>query len=184
MRWLWILAFLVPASSHAWWNDDWNSRKEITVDTGMTGADLKEPLTDFPVLVRLHTGNFSYFSELAEGGKDIRFMKDDKTPLKFQVEKFDAINEVALLWVKLPQLQPGMTADKFSLYYGNEDAPPPESGQGVFDASMALVYHFDENGSCSAGSPPPTTIMRPPQTRPPIRPAGSEQPPASMAKVS
>ena len=139
-----LLAASLPTSSLAWWNDDWNSRKEITVDTGMTGADLKESLTDFPVLVRLHTGNFNYFSELAEGGKDIRFMKDDKTPLKFQVEKFDAINEVALLWVKLPQLQPGATADKFSLYYGNEDAPPPESGQGVFDASMALVYHFDE----------------------------------------
>jgi biopolymer transport protein ExbB len=139
-----LLAASMPTSSYGWWNDDWNSRKEITVDTSLTGADLKESLTDFPVLVRLHTGNFNYFSELAENGNDIRFMKDDKTPLKFQIEKFDAINEVALLWVKLPQIQPGASTDKFSLYYGNENAPPPESGQGVFDAGMALVYHFDE----------------------------------------
>lgn len=141
---LWVVAAVVPITSFAWWNDDWSSRKEITVDASVTGADIKETLTDFPVLVRLHAGNFSYFSEMAEGGKDIRFMMDDKTPLKFQLEKFDAINEVALIWVKLPKVQAGGTSDKFSLYYGNEDAPAPESGQGVFDASMGLVYHFDD----------------------------------------
>jgi biopolymer transport protein ExbB len=30
------------------------------------------------------------------------------------------------------------------MYYGNENAPPPDGGQGVFDASMGLVYHFDD----------------------------------------
>jgi biopolymer transport protein ExbB len=144
MRWLWLLAILLPFKVMAWWNDDWSSRKEITVDSSVTGADLKETLTDFPVLVRLHAGNFSYFSEMAVDGKDIRFMLDDKTPLKFQLDKFDAINEVALIWVKLPKVQAGGTSDKFSLYYGNENAPAPESGQGVFDAGTALVYHFDD----------------------------------------
>ena len=143
MRWLWTLALLVPASSHAWWNDDWNSRKEITVDASITGADIKETLSDFPVLVRIHAGNFSYFSELAENGKDIRFMADDKTPLKFQIDQYDAVNEVAFLWVKALKLQGGATSDKFSMYYGNEGAPEPESGQGVFDVSTALVYHFN-----------------------------------------
>ena len=143
MRWLWTLAILVPASSQAWWNDDWNSRKEITVDASITGADIKETLSDFPVLVRIHAGNFSYFSELAENGKDIRFMADDKTPLKFQIDQYDAVNEVAFLWVKALKLQGGATSDKFSMYYGNEDAPEPESGQGVFDVSTALVYHFN-----------------------------------------
>lgn len=143
MRWLWTLAILLPASSQAWWNDDWNSRKEITVDASITGADIKETLTDFPVLVRIHAGNFSYFSELAENGKDIRFMADDKTPLKFQIDQYDAVNEVAFLWVKALKLQGGATSDKFSMYYGNEDAPEPESGQGVFDVSTSLVYHFN-----------------------------------------
>jgi biopolymer transport protein ExbB len=140
-----LLALLVvPASASAWWNDEWKSRKEITVDAGITGADIKENLKDFPVLVRLHAGNFGYFSELAENGKDLRFMADDKTPLKFQIEKFDAINEMALIWVRMPLVQAGANSDKFSLYYGNEDAPPPDGGQGVYDASVGLVYHFDD----------------------------------------
>lgn len=143
MRWLWTLVFLAPMTAFAWWNDDWSSRKEITVDASITGADIKESLADFPVLVRLHAGNFSYFSELAENGKDIRFMVDDKTPLKFQIDQYDAVNEVAFIWVKALKLQGGGTTDKFSMYYGNEDAPEPESGQGVFDAETALVYHFD-----------------------------------------
>lgn len=139
-----LLALLPPSLALAWWNDEWKSRKEISVDASITGADIKETLVDFPVLVRLHAGNFSYFSELAEGGKDIRFMADDKTPLKFQVEKYDAVNEMALIWVRAPKVQGGATTDKFMMYYGNEDAAPPDSGQGVYDDGMALVYHFDE----------------------------------------
>ncbi len=135
---------MTPCLAFAWWNDEWKSRKEITVDASITGADIKETLTDFPVLVRLHAGNFSYFSELAENGKDIRFMLDDKTPLKFQVDKYDAINEIALIWVKMPKIQGGGSSDKFMMYYGNENAPEPETGQGVFDDSTSVVYHFGE----------------------------------------
>ena len=133
-----------PGMASAWWNDDWTSRKQITLDASITGADIKEVLTDFPVLVRLHPGNFSYFSEMAEGGKDMRFMADDKTPLKFQIEKFDAINEMALVWVKAPKVQGGAASDTLHLYYGNEDAPAPDNGVGVFDDNFAVVYHFDD----------------------------------------
>ena len=68
----------------------------MTIDASVTGSDLKEALTDVPVLVRLHNGNFGYFSEMAEDGKDVRAMKDDKTPLKFQIEKFDAVKNSTL----------------------------------------------------------------------------------------
>lgn len=131
-------------SAHAWWNGDWESRKKITIDTSVTGADLKETLSEVPVLVRLHTGNFGYFSELAENGKDLRAMKDDKTPLKFQIEKFDAVNEMALVWVKYPNLQAASSSDELHLYYGNDDAPPPEGGAGTFNDDFAVVYHFDD----------------------------------------
>ncbi|NBY23707.1 MAG: DUF2341 domain-containing protein, partial [Gammaproteobacteria bacterium] len=96
-----LLALIaLPQVSQAWWNDDWTSRKKISLDTTITGADTKEPMTDFPVLVRLHPGNFSYFSEVNKDGNDIRMMADDKTPLKFQIEKFDGVNEMALVWVR------------------------------------------------------------------------------------
>ena len=135
---------LIPSIALAWWNDDWKSRKQITLDASITGADIKETLTEFPVLVRLHAGNFGYFSELAENGKDLRFMADDKTPLKFQIDKFDAINEIALVWVSAPKISGGAASDTFYMYYGNADAPAPDAGTGVFDKGTALVYHFDD----------------------------------------
>jgi len=82
-----VLLWLMPTVASAWWNNDWTSRKTISVDAAATGADIQETLTDVPILLRLHTGNFGYFTELAENGKDLRFMLDDKTALKYHVEK-------------------------------------------------------------------------------------------------
>ena len=143
-----LLALIaLPQVSQAWWNDDWTSRKKISLDTTITGADTKEPMTDFPVLVRLHPGNFSYFSEVNKDGNDIRMMADDKTPLKFQIEKFDGVNEMALVWVRQPNITPGANTDGFYMYYGNEDAPKPAAGNDVYSDDFVAVYHFsDEAG--------------------------------------
>lgn len=143
----WMLtAFLLlaPISAQAWWNDDWNSRRQVVVDASATGADLQETLIDTPVLVRLHAGNFGYFADLAENGRDIRFMKDDKTALKYQVEQVDILNEMALVWVKLPQVRGAVANDDFWFYYGNATAPDASDGAGLYDVAQALVYHFKD----------------------------------------
>lgn len=134
----------IPGLAYSWWNDDWASRKQMTLDGGVTGADLKGGVADFPLLLRLHTGNFSYFSEVHEGGKDIRMMADDKTPLKFHVEKFDPVNEMALVWVKAPKVRSGVDSDTIWMYYGNADAQDGSDSQGTYDVNQALVFHFDE----------------------------------------
>ena len=72
---------LSPILAHAWWDDHWSSRKQVSVDSGVTGADLKETLSDVPVLLRLHLGNFAFFSELAPGGRDLRFVDGQGIPL-------------------------------------------------------------------------------------------------------
>ncbi|NJD07844.1 MAG: DUF2341 domain-containing protein, partial [Methylococcaceae bacterium] len=139
-----LLSLLVPATTHAWWNDDWASRRQITVDAAATGADIQGSVSDFPLLLRLHAGNFSYFTELAENGRDIRFLKDDKTALKHQVEKVDAFNELGLVWVRLPEVRGAVSTDGFWFYYGNANAPDASDGKGVYDAAQGLVYHFAE----------------------------------------
>ena len=140
---LYLLFAAVPAL--AWWNDEWASRRQITVDGGATGADITGKVTDFPLLVRLHAGNFPYFAELAENGKDLRFfLKDDKTPLKHEVEKVDAFNELGLVWVRLPEVQGGTASEAFSMYYGNAEAPDGSDAKALYDANQALVYHFIE----------------------------------------
>ncbi len=135
---------LIPLIAQAWWNNDWPSRKQITVDAGATGADIQETLTDVPVLVRLHTGNFGYFMDLAENGKDLRALLDDTTALKHHVDKFDALSELGLVWVKLATVRGGVSTDPFYLYYGNANAPDGSDAKGIYDVYQSLVFHFKE----------------------------------------
>ncbi len=112
--------------ARAWWNDDWAYRKEIAFDLTPAGADIAGPITDVPVLVRLSLTNFPYFTDSNPDASDFRFVSaDDKTPLKFHVERFDTQAQVALLWVRIPQLTGGAKTDKVFLYYGNKKAVTP-----------------------------------------------------------
>ncbi len=135
---------LSPLIAEAWWNNDWPSRKQITVDTGTTGADIQETLTDVPVLVRLHTGNFGYFMDVAENGKDLRALLDDTTALKHHVDKFDALSELGLVWVKLATVRGGVSTDPFYLYYGNANASDGSDAKDIYDVHQSLVFHFKE----------------------------------------
>ncbi|WP_020483012.1 DUF2341 domain-containing protein [Methylomonas sp. MK1] len=139
-----LCLLLLPALCQAWWNDDWDSRRQVALDAAATGADIQETLADVPVLVRLHAGNFGYFVELAESGRDLRFLKDDKTPLVFDVEQIDVLSEIGLVWVKLPQVRGGVSSDDFWLYYGNANAPDASDPKNLYDVAQGLVYHFKD----------------------------------------
>lgn len=142
---LFAFAVLLPSLSQAWWHADWAYRKQLTIEPSQSGAAANSPLTEVQVLVRLHSGNFGYFLDVQPQGQDIRFVdSDDKTPLKFHIERFDPVNQMALIWVKLPLLQPG-TPHSIWMYYGN--AAVGGSGQdaaGTYDTPQALVLHFND----------------------------------------
>lgn len=136
---------LAPMVANAWWNDEWTFRKQLTIDTAATGANLPTALNDVPVLVRLHSGNFQYFLDMKESGSDIRFIgADEQTPLKFHVERIDPVNEMAFLWVKVPQIAASSNAGKLWMYYGNETAPPAQDVGASFDVHQTLVYHLSD----------------------------------------
>ena len=133
---------LCPALSQAWWNEDWTSRKKITLDTSDKGAAIGDAVSNVPVLVRLHTGNFP-FSEADIDAKDLRFIDgDDKTPLKFHIELFDGTNELALIWVQLPKLEPKIDTGAIWLYYGNEKAAAAADSKATYDGNQTAVLHF------------------------------------------
>ncbi len=101
------LGLLAPASASAWWQDDWQYRKQVSVDATPQGAAINESLGRLPLLVRLHTGNFT-FDGVNENGSDIRFVAaDDKTVLRHQVESFDPLMGMALIWVDVPRVEGG-----------------------------------------------------------------------------
>lgn len=144
---------LVAASASAWWNKEWSNRKTITLDNSPTGVVITAPVNEVPVLVRLHTGNFAHFLSTLDGGGDLRFMaEDDTTPLKFHVERWDAINEIALVWVKVPVVAPNASS-KIRLYFNNAQAVKAQEAPLSYDGDTGLVYHFGE----TAGPPQDTT---------------------------
>jgi len=135
------LGTLLPTLAHAWWQEDWSYRKQISLDTTQQGAAITERVGRMPLLVRLHTGNFS-FDGVKANGADVRFVAaDDQTVLNHRIESFDSLLGVAYIWVDVPEIQGGGRQDIW-MYYGNPDAPPVDSEQ-VFDAEYAAVYHFD-----------------------------------------
>ena len=139
------VAILLPCAARAWWNDEWSGRKPFRIDTSATGVNVTEQIGPVSVLIRLHSGNFK-FDAAKEDGSDLRFIAgDDKTPLKYHIEKYDALLGEALIWVGIPDLKPGAKADLW-LYYKNPKAASAEDAKGTFDAPTALVYHFAEKG--------------------------------------
>ena len=136
------LGFVLPATAHAWWQDDWQYRKQISVDTTPQGAAINESLGRTALLVRLHTGNFT-FDGVKEDGADLRFVAaDDKTVLNHQIESFDPLMGMALIWVDVPKVEGGQRQDIW-MYYGNQKAAASGNGQLTFDPSYTALYHFD-----------------------------------------
>ncbi len=137
---------LSPSPAKAWWNDEWQLRKKITIDTSAAGGNITDQIGSTAVLVRLHAGNFR-FAATKDDGSDLRFVSgDDKTPLKFHIERYDPLLAEGLVWVAVPNLAPGAKTDIW-LYYGNKKAVSVADAKGTYDPDMLLVYHFNERGT-------------------------------------
>ena len=143
---------LLPLASHAWWNKDWTQRTRITLDTGAAGIDTKEPVSNLPLAVRLHSGNFD-FAKAKEDGSDLRVLAgDDKTPLAFRVERFDGLNELALLWVLMPTVAPGSDKNVVHVYAGNPKAAAEAAPATGLDSAMLAAFHFSGTDGADASA--------------------------------
>jgi biopolymer transport protein ExbB len=135
-----IVCGLLPLTGFADWNKDWTARNKISINA----QGLTEVATQVPVVVRLHSGNFD-FTTVNLDGSDIRFIAaDDKTELKFYVEKFDAVNELAVIWVQLPKIDAAEKDAHFWIYHGNEKATTTSNAKAVVNANTVAAFHFAE----------------------------------------
>jgi biopolymer transport protein ExbB len=144
-----LLFLLLPLTANAWWNDDWDYRKKITLDTSQDGVPIDARLANVPVTVRLHSGNFPYFLDVKPDASDMRFIAaDDTTPLKHHVEVFDGVAGIAVIWVQVPLIGSRETNAKgnnyFWMYYGNAEASSITDTAGTYDINQTGVYHFSE----------------------------------------
>lgn len=143
LRYLLLLAAWLPMLAHAWWNDAWTERRVIALDTSASGVEIVTAISGTVLPVRLHSGNFDFLAAKPDGS-DLRFLAaDDKTVLAHRIEQFDATNELAVVWVQVPQLAPKSAGQKVYLYFGNANAQPEPSAT-VAETSTGAVFHFQE----------------------------------------
>ena len=136
-----IVGVLLPLTSFAEWNKDWT--KHVMVSINPQG--ITEAANQVPVVVRLHSCNFD-FASVNVDGSDLRFVAaDDKTELKYYIEKFDAVNELGIVWVMLPSIKPADKDAHFTVYYGNEKANASTSDAKAINAAGTVgSFHFAE----------------------------------------
>ena len=130
------------AAQASWWNSDWANRVKIDADAGPKGANVGEAIGRTQILIRLTQGNFK-FDSAKQDGSDIRFVAaDDKTPLHYHIEKWDGlVDQVALIWVDVPDLAPGTTTP-ILMYWGNDKANDGADAHATYDTDQLLVWHF------------------------------------------
>ncbi len=138
---IWVMAGLLflPSLASAQWNADWASKKKVSIDAKVAA----DSAIQGEAIVRLHSGNFD-FTGVNVDGSDIRFIaSDDKTELKYHIEKFDAVNELAVIWVQMPKITAADKDAHFWLYSGNEKATSTDT-KTSWDANTVASFQFAE----------------------------------------
>ncbi|MEI7497055.1 MAG: DUF2341 domain-containing protein, partial [Betaproteobacteria bacterium] len=132
--------------------EDWANKKKYVLDTSPTGAEIGSDVAQFPVLLRLHSGNFT-FTQAKQDGSDLRFFAaDGKTPISYHIENFDATNELANVWVSLPKLTANSKTDSIVMVWGNPKAVSGASSKATYDPTYVLVQHFSEGLKDATGN--------------------------------
>jgi biopolymer transport protein ExbB len=149
-----VALIFLPTIALAWWNKDWAQRTAVTLNTSGAGVAISGSLSGVAVPVRLHSGNFDFVGARPDGS-DLRVLAgDDKTPLKFWIERYDSVNELAVLWVQLPGVLPGTDKNALYVYAGNDKAAPDANSPGtqaaIGDAATIAAFHFSEKDGIAA----------------------------------
>ena len=135
---------VLPASADVAWDagtDDLARKISFVVQ----GAGASEPLSGFPVLVKLYNGlgeGFRYFDMRADGS-DMAFALEDGTPLPHDVDTWNP-NGNSYVWVRIPSLVNGLV---FKLHYGG--SPRTSSAQSVWTGYTG-VWHMNETDGAAA----------------------------------
>lgn len=130
-----------------WWDSSWSTRRKITFDNSAS----TENLTSFPVRVSLVGSGGSQnidYDRTQSAGQDLRFIDENGTTLKYEIEKFDE-SGTSEVWVKVPQINSGATNDYIWMYYGNGSASAGQDATNVWDSNYSLVQHLEETSACS-----------------------------------
>jgi hypothetical protein len=119
-------------------NPEWEYSRVLTLNTTTSGAGVTGNVYGFPVLIRLTSSNFN-FSQSSRDGADIRFTKQDNTPLSYEIERWDSANGQAEIWLKVDTVYGNDSSHYVNIYWGNPNATNGSSSLAVFDTADGNV---------------------------------------------
>lgn len=126
----------------------WTRSAQVTVNTSPSGVEIPENITGFPLLVRLDSSNFD-FTQAEARGRDIRFAGATGRHLHFDIERWDALERKAEIWVQVDTVYADSAEQALTMLWGNPAAAYYTGSTQVFgrQAGYRGVWHFAEEGS-------------------------------------
>jgi hypothetical protein len=142
---------VIPGDTTVVYNPSWKYARRLFLNMTTSGTNISGEVYNFPVLVRLTAVNFNFTQAKADGG-DLRFTKDDGTPLPYEIERWDPVTELAEVWVKVDTVRGNDSLQRITMYWGNPAAISESSGAAVFDSSGGFegVWHLNETSGALA----------------------------------
>ena len=124
----------------------WKHKGSFYILTNKNGVYIPSTSTEknFPLLIRLDKDFFN-FKEANKQGNDVRFSTENGTPLSYQIEEWNVINETAIIWIKIPEIK-GDTIQRINIFWGNINAKSESNGKAVFNElnGFQSVWHMQE----------------------------------------
>lgn len=140
-----------PADTVIAANPAWTHSRRLFLNTTSSGASITKVLYNFPVLVRLNQSSFN-FTEAKADGADLRFTTPDNRQLPFEIERWDAVNKEAEIWVQVDTIKGNNNHQFILMYWGNSAALSTSNSKATFETSRGFegVWHLAGEGTSIA----------------------------------
>lgn len=154
----------------------WGRYLDVTINTTASGggANVRDTVSEFPLLLRLNTTNApALLTEAASGGADVRVADASGNAIPFEIEQWSPTS--AALWVRVPRIHGNSNANKVRLYWGKGGAVSASRDSAVFNASNGYeaVFHLNENAGDTARDATPARFKGVPVGTAPTNLTGS-----------
>lgn len=126
-------------------NAGWRYTRRLYINTALSGAGVFQDVESFPLLVRLDATNFD-FAQAQSAGQDLRFAKDDGSPLAYEIERWDSVMGIAEVWVRVDTVYGGNSSQFVQMRWGNAAASSQSDPAAVFDTANGFsgVWHLSQ----------------------------------------
>ncbi len=127
----------------------WNLLGTWRIDAGAAG--IAGDVTGYPLLVRITKEQFD-FGLARRPGEGLIFLDQTGGRLPFQIERWDAIQGKAEVWVGTKVLKGAMDGQDIGMYWGAADSGAAAGKPGVFDTASGFLSAWHLHGGDTARS--------------------------------